>query len=85
MNLEVSTPETSKGPSKGSLFKKKHGYSKTMKRLLHKYGITLEEYRKLRKEKKHKETLARQAKHKASRIYHAANKKVRVKKSKKGA
>ena len=48
---EVKRPQESKAEA----FRKKHGYSLTMSKLMEKYGCrTLEEYRKLRQENRKK-------------------------------
>lgn len=41
-----------KKKSNGQIFKEKNGYSKTMKRLLNKYKVDYNEYKKLRKARK---------------------------------
>lgn len=64
-------------PSNGAIFKKRHGYSKTLKRLLHKYGLSIEEYRQIRRERKLKEKKVRQEKHKASKLYRQTHKRIK--------
>lgn len=69
-----------KGPSKGSIFKKEHGFSKTAKRNMQKIGLLIiEENLKVlkenRKARKLKEKQVRQEKHKTSSAYRRANSK----------
>lgn len=50
--------------SKGQLFKEKHGYSKTMKRLMAKYeAFGLDEYRKIRAKERKERAAYKKAKH----------------------
>lgn len=58
-----------KKPSKGSIFKKTHGYSKTMKRLMKQHGCTLEELKQRRKARKLAQKKVRQKKHANSTAY----------------
>jgi len=47
---EQSASEKQVEKTKGQLFKEKHGYSKTMKRLMNNYGCTtVEQYRVIRR------------------------------------
>lgn len=63
-----------KKPSKGSLFKKRIGYSKTMKKNMKKRGVlTVAEYRLMRKARKLAATKIRQKKHSDSVAYKRAN------------
>lgn len=50
----ILNEESSERPeTNGERFKRENGYSKTMKRLMHRSGVnTLQAYRKLRKERK---------------------------------
>lgn len=83
----INSPIKLKGekkPTKGQLFKKEKGYSKTMKRLLHKHHVSgentlekLNNYKKIRKARKKAETKIRQEKHKASVLYKRTNKKTK--------
>lgn len=72
-----------KKPTKGQLFKKEKGYSKTMKRNLQKHSqlgkdlISLADYRQIRKTRKKKEKKIRQEKHQASVLYKRTNKKTK--------
>lgn len=73
-------------PSKGELFKKANGYSKTLKRSMNKHHIeTVEQYKIYRKKRKKEETKARQKKHETSVLYkrtHKSDKKSGGKKKK---
>lgn len=76
--------------SKGLLFKKRFGYSKSSKRLMQKYGINrnntkeaLDQLRELRKTRRRKATIARKAKHATSKQYMRDNGKTRLKGKKK--
>lgn len=53
--------------TKGQLFKERMGYSRTMKNLLAKKGVSIEEYKKLRKERKKAQLLESDAKHDRAR------------------
>ena len=82
-----------KKDSKGKIFKKQHGFSKTMLRNLKKNSLNpfkpvetnlsesecILEYRKIRKARKRKATIERQKKHATSVAYKKANGKTRVK------
>jgi hypothetical protein len=74
-----------KKESKGSIFKKQHGYSKTTKRLLHTYGETLDQYRIRRKNRKLAERKVRQKKHADSAAYKRAHGKTKGSKGSKPA
>lgn len=64
MNSEETTEAKAPEKSKGQLFKEKVGYSKTMKRLMTKHGVTsLEEYRAIRKRKKKAQRVVVAGKH----------------------
>jgi hypothetical protein len=71
-----------KKESKGSIFKKQHGYSKTMKRLMHTYGVTIEQIRERRKARKLAEKKVRQKKHADSAAYKRAHGKAKGSKGK---
>lgn len=49
--------------SNGQKFKEKYGYSKTIKRLLRKHGVSIEEYRRLVKERKKRALALKRDKH----------------------
>ena len=64
--------------TKGQLFKEKHGYSKTTKRLLKKHGLSdPEELKPLRKARKEKEKKIRKKKHADAAAYRRAHGKLR--------
>ncbi len=72
--------------SKGIIFKKKYGYSKTAKRLMQKYGINrnntreaLEQLREFRKKRRRRAAVIKRNKHIASREHMRLNGKVRTK------
>lgn len=71
----VITLTAEKKPSKGELFKKEKGYSKTMKRLMRKSGTSSpKEYAvSVRKPRKQAETKLRQKKHSDAAAYKRAN------------
>jgi hypothetical protein len=65
INNDMNSPASlnvpaKQGSSKGKLFKEKFGYSKTMKRLLKKHGVSsVEEYKGIRKARKKVEAKGR--------------------------
>lgn len=70
----TSKVKVEKKVSKGQLFKAQHGYSKTMKRNMHKHGVTtVEEYKVVRKKRKQAERKIQQDKHSKSTAYKRAN------------
>ncbi len=65
----MNTEEVVSKPSKGELFKKKHGYSKTMRKNMkkhdldpHVYSDSLNEYRGIRKKRRKERKLTMKAK-----------------------
>jgi hypothetical protein len=62
-----------KKKSKRQLFKELKGISKTQFQLLEKHGVSLTEYKELRRKRKKNQTKLRQAKHAASAAYKRAN------------
>lgn len=65
-NNLVALPEydrRGKRKTNGQIFKEKHGYSKTMKRLAKKYEVTVEEYRVSRKKKRRERAVDKKQRH----------------------
>ncbi len=57
----------SRKKTKGELFKEKNGYSKTIKRLSTDKGLTVEDYKRIRRQRKKVEKGVQAAKHDAAK------------------
>lgn len=67
-NKEKTLKKLKKKPSKGQLFREANGYSLTQQKLLEKHNcISIDEYRKKRRERKKGEAEIRKSKHSKSK------------------